>query len=110
MYYEKRSPTLMLPGMNPLTLLIASSPIIALIALFACWNRPLLQRRAFRLVAGMAFLLLTIFCLYGFLASFELHDEAGFSWRLRYLTVGSFTTLGALYFFLKRPTVSAHTS
>ncbi len=89
--------------MNPLTLLIAASPIIALVLLFLCWDQPIFQHRAFRFGLGGIFALLTLFCLFGVLASFELNDDTGLPWRLRYLTLASFSSLTALYFFFKRP-------
>lgn len=89
--------------MNPITILIAGSPIISTVILFLCWDKPFFQHRAFRFSLGTIFLLLTAFCSFGFLASFELNGDEGLAWRLRYLTLGSFTFIGALYFFLKRP-------
>lgn len=89
--------------MDPITILIAGSPIIGAVILFLCWDRPFFQHRAFRICLGGVFLLLTACCAFGFLASFELRGDAGLAWKLRYLTLGSFAVLGALYFFLKRP-------
>lgn len=89
--------------MNPLTLLIAASPILALVLLLLSWDQPFFQHRAFRFALGGVFTLLSLFCLFGFLASYELNGDAGLAWRLRYLTLGSFSTLGGLYFFFKRP-------
>jgi|TARA_B110000196_G_scaffold297871_1_gene289273 hypothetical protein len=89
--------------MEPTTILIVTSPIIGTLILFLCRDRPFFQSHAFRICLGGGFLVPTACCAFGFLASFELRGEEGLAWKLRYLTLGSFTLLGALYFFLKRP-------
>ena len=93
--------------MNPLTLLIAASPIIVTVLLFLCWDRPFFQNRTFRFGLATGLALLTAFCAFGVLASFELSGELGLSWRLRYLTLAIFTSLGSLYFFSKKPILNA---
>ncbi|MFP6867661.1 MAG: hypothetical protein VCA35_17095 [Roseibacillus sp.] len=94
--------------MDPITLLIAGAPIIGAMVLFLCWDNPFFQHRLFRTILALGFVLLTAFCAIGFLASFELDDSAGLGWRFRYLILGSFTFLGALYFFIRPPVSPAH--
>jgi hypothetical protein len=94
--------------MDPITLLIAGAPIIGAVVLFLCWDKPFFQHRLFRTILALGFVLLTAFCAIGVLASFELDGSAGLGWRLRYLTLGSFTILGALYFFIRPPVLPAH--
>ena len=89
--------------MNLITFLIASLPITGIVTLFLCWDKPFFQNRLFRCGLGGVFLLLTAFCGFGALASFELPGAEGLTWRLCYLTLGALSTTGSLYFFFKRP-------